>query len=405
MMFQTKPMLWLAAVAMMAAAGCKNDGAGKPQGHAPAPVKVVRATVRAMPITLSAIGSVEPYQTVAIRAQVSGIIKRVDFEEGQIVHEGDRLFEIDARPFRVALAKATQALAADKANAATAQAAADRYTKLVTKGYVTRQQFDDAKAKAAALAAAVAGDEAAVRAARLELAYCTLRAPISGRTGALLVHVGNLAKALDAQPLVVINQVQPIRVRFAVPERVLPRLRAVAGDELAVHVSPGAGQPTGEHAIDGVLSFIDNSVDPTTGTILLKADFANTDEKLWPGESVQVTLTLGEKSDAVVIPTAAVQDSQQGTFVYVVKDDHTAASSPVTVAWSDDSWAVIEKGVRAGDVVVTDGQLRLRPGAPVTIVDGENGGAEAAAAKATAPAAKATAPAAKGDAKPAQDHP
>lgn len=364
------------------AAGCSSDkGAARRRGGK-VPVKVARVQQKPMPLDLRAIGTVEPYRTVSVRSQVSGLLEKVDFTEGQEVQKGQLLFEIDPRPFQAALAQAEQKLAGDRADQKTAQAQLDRYAKLVKKGFVTQQAYDDAKAKASSLSAAVAGDKSAVSAARLDLQYCSLRAPIAGRTGAVLVHIGNVVKALDTQPLVVINQVKPIRVRFAVPEPSLPRVRAHAHDHLPVKVTPGQTDAALEDApgiapATGVLSFIDNTVDADTGTILLKADFPNGDEQLWPGEYVNVDLLLGQDDKAVVVPTAAVQSSQKGTFVFVVNSDGTVSSRSVTVARSDDREAVIAKGVKPGETVVTDGQMRLRPGVHVQVMGSAAAGSEA----------------------------
>lgn len=360
----------------------KSQSAGPPGGGA-VPVTVAKVQQKNVPLTVHAIGNVEPMQSVTVRPQVGGVLLKVHFAEGQEVKKGDLLFEIDPRPLQAALAQAEAVIARDRANAQDADATARRYAALVKKEYVTQQQAENAGAQAQALKAALAADEAALQNARLNLAYAQIRSPVSGRTGSLLVHAGNVVKANDDK-LVVIDQLQPIYVSFSVPESTLPQVRARgAQSKLPVEAAPAlqekggnpeqkaSGAIAGEKEA-GALTFVDNAVDLATGQIRLKATFDNRDEALWPGQFVDVTLTLGEQQGAVVAPAEAVQRGQGGEFVFVVKGDHTVESRPVTVSRQDQHEAVIEKGLSAGETVVTDGQLRLQQGSKVQ-VKGETG--------------------------------
>jgi multidrug efflux system membrane fusion protein len=329
----------------------------------PVPVTVATAERRAVPFELAATGTVEPLQTVAVQAQVGGILQRVAFKEGDEVKRGQVLFELDPRPYRAALDQALATLARDKAQAANAVQEAERYSTLVEKQYVTAQQYDQMRTDATAAQANLAASQAAVAEARLNLQYATIRAPITGRTGSLLVREGNLVRANASQPLVVINQIRPILVRFAVPASNLPLIREHLGKNLKVRAaSSGDGAPS-----EGDLSFVDNAVDTTTGTILLKGRFPNDDGALWPGEFVNVRLQLYVEPNALVIPAAAVVAGQQGNFVFVIQPDSSAATRPVTVNRTAGDFAVVSGDVQAGDRVVVDGQLRLRQGSKVQI--------------------------------------
>lgn len=348
----------LAAAAL--AAACSDPKAPEP---AAVPVTVARVERRAVPYEIEATGVVEPMQTVAVASQVNGILTRVAFKEGDRVRRGQVLFQVDPRTYEAALHQAEGVLAKDSAQLATAEQDVKRYAALVEKEYVTPQQYDQVRANAASLRATVSADEAAVENARLNLQYATIRAPISGRAGALLLHEGNLVRA-NGQPLVVINQISPILVRFAVPASHLPTIQKYRSDSLLVRAQPA--NASGAPAV-GTLSFVDNAVDTTTGTIVLKAQFANTDGRLWPGEFVSAVLQLYVQQDAVVAPAPAVVQSQQGTYVFVVSSDGTATMRNVTVARTLGDFAVIDKGLSGGELVVTDGQLRLTTGAKVLI--------------------------------------
>ncbi len=343
-------------------------GASKKPGAEPAPVRVAEAAARPVPVEVVAIGHVEPLSTVAVRSQAGGAVTRVAFREGDEVAEGQLLFSIDPRPYEAALAQAKANLARDRARLSEARKTLERYRELVAKEYVTREQFDQAQANADALAATIEGGDAAAEQAKLNLAYCRVTAPISGRTGSLLVHAGNLVRAGDEKPLVTINRIEPIHVAFSLPERELGAVQERARKaRLAVSATPPGGGPH-----EGELSFVDNAVDATTGTIELKAVFPNRDRALWPGQFVNVSLTLEIEPDAIVVPVAAVQNGQSGTFVWVVGGDGKAEARPVTVKRSWQALAVLSAGVKSGEKVVTDGQLRLAPGAPVTIQGGGN---------------------------------
>jgi len=329
------------------------------------PVLAATAVAKDIPVQLEAIGSVEAINTVSIRARVGGELMAVHFREGQEVARGNRLFSLDPRPFQAALDQAQATLARDRARQVSAEADARRYGELVEKDYVTRQQYDQVVADAAAMQATVEADEAAVRNARLDLDYATIRAPIAGRTGSLLVQQGNLIKANADNPMLVIHQLSPIYVSFAVPAQNLPEiLRRSAAQPLSVSAWTPDGQDT---PVAGSLTFIDNQVDEATATIRLKATFDNRDRRLWPGQFVRVRLELAMRHGAVVIPAQAVQTGQQGDVVFTIGHDLSAEVRPVVVGLHLDGDVVIEKGIQAGERVVTDGQLRLAAGAKVEI--------------------------------------
>jgi membrane fusion protein, multidrug efflux system len=346
------------------------------------PVLAAKVEKRAMPIELSAIGNVEALQTVAVQARVAGEIDRVAFREGQDVQPGDLLFTIDPRPYEAALAEAQARLERDRALAKNAEESAERYADLVKKDYVTPEQFEQMRAAGEAARATARADEAAVENARLQLAYTRIVAPIAGRTGSIQVHAGNMLRPNDDRTLVTINQIQPIAVTFTVPESSFDAIRrARAESKLVVAARPSRGSadpvaptalgapppPASEQAETGELSFVDNAVDMTTGTVRLKATFANASGALWPGRFVDVVLTLAHDPNALVIPAEAIQTGQQGAYVFVVKDDSTVESRTVTVGRRQGGDVVIAKGLTAEERVVTDGQLRLAPGVKVEV--------------------------------------
>jgi multidrug efflux system membrane fusion protein len=348
------------SVAVLLLAACSENDPPPPP---PVPVTVATAERRSVPFELAATGMVEPLQTVAVQAQVGGILRRIAFREGQEVQRGQVLFELDPRPYRAALGQALAALARDSAQAANAAREAGRYESLAEKQYVTAQQYEQVRTNAAASHATLAGSQAAVDEARLNLQYATIRAPITGRTGSLLLREGNLIRANAAQPLVTINQLRPILVRFAVPAPNLPLLQEHRGTDIVVRAEPAGGGQTSE----GSLSFIDNAVDTTTGTILLKGRFPNDDGALWPGAFVNVRLQLYVEPNALVIPAAAVVSGQQGSFVFVIQQDSSASTKAVTVNRTAGDLAIVSGDVQPGDRVVVDGQLRLRQGSKVQI--------------------------------------
>ena len=386
----TSPVYCLAIFALaLSLSGCGKQQAQAVGGMPPVPVSVAVAAQEAVPVQIRVIGTVEPSSTVQIKSQVAGELLSVHFTEGRDVNKDDLLLEIDPRPYREALAQATAAIAKDRAQLAQAEAnlardtaqaksaEADgyRYEELAKEGVASQMQASQSRAAADAAHESVHADQAAIESARaslesdraaverakLDLGYCEIRSPVTGRTGNLLVHPGNLIKVNDV-PLVVINQIAPIFVSFGIPEEQLGEVRQRAGANLAVQASTDADP---NRVARGVLKVIDNTVDTNTGTIRLKAVFDNTDHLLWPGQFVNVQLTLGTQSNATVVPSEAVQDGQRGQFVFVVKSDQTVESRPVTVARTIGRKAIIAKGVTPGETVVTDGQLRLFPGAKI----------------------------------------
>lgn len=337
-----------------------------PPGPPPAPVRVATAERASVPVRLRAIGTVEPSSTVSLKPRVSGQISEVLFEEGQDVAEGDALFQLDRRPFEVALREAEAELTRSRVQAENAHAEAERYRTLVEAGVASREQAAERRTNAGALAAAVQAGQATVAARRLDLTYTTIRAPIAGRTGAVLAREGNLVQANETT-LVVINRLRPIFVSFTIPEQDLPELQHyLAQGQVPVTAAPADAPDAGER---GILTFIDNEVDRATGTVRVKGTFENRDLKLWPGRFVEVVVTLTTREDALVIPAAAVQVGQEGAYVFVVGPDATAEMRLIEQgARVDGERVVVERGLAAGERVVTDGQLRLTPGAKVSVV-------------------------------------
>ena len=336
-----------------------------PAGGRGAAVPVVTATAvqRSVPVIVTAVGTAESITTAQVRSQVTGRLAEVHFAEGQDVEAGQPLFTIDPQPFQVALDQATAVLARDTAQATNAQAQVERFENLFKRGLISRDQYETQAATAAALKATTAADEAAIAGAKLNLQYTKVTATAAGRTGALLVHPGDLVQANNTAPLVVINQVAPIYVSFAVPGKLLEEVRRA---QRSAPLRVIAKLPGEDDAMeDGRLTFIDNTVDPQTATIRMKATFTNPTHRLWPGQYADVVLQLRDDPRAVVIPSVAVQSGQQGSFVFVVADGQ-AQMRPVTVARVQGDQSVIESGITPGDVVVTDGQLRLTPNARVT---------------------------------------
>ena len=385
--------------------GGGTGGGGRRGGGGPVPVVTAKVQTRSVPVTIPAVGTAEPLQTVQIRAQTTGQLSAMHFTEGQDVRKGQPLFTIDARPFQAALSQAEAVLARDTATANNAERQKVTYEDLYKRGLIPRDQYETQRAGNEALQATLAADRAAVDNAKLNFAYTRITAPISGRTGASAVHVGDLVRANDATPLVVINQVAPIYVSFSVPGRYLGDIRRYqARRPLGVTargqamVAPGAQAPAppapssqaqqvapGQGATaavpDGLVemgrvSFIDNAVDPATGTIKLKGTFQNASQGLWPGLFVTVMLNLTTDENVMVVPATAVQPSASGQYVYVVSPERTAQVRQVTVARQSGEDMIIAKGLSAGEEVVIDGQLRLTPGSQVSIgaARGEGGG-------------------------------
>jgi len=325
-----------------------------PKASPTSPVLVALAVVTNVPVQISPppVGHVLALSTVTIRSQIQGKISEVHFKEGQEVKKGDLLFTIDPRPSQAALAR-------DQAQLENAQIQFNREEKLFTQKLISQDEFDTSRAARDTLAATVQSDQ-------LNLDYCRICAPVDGRTGGLQAYVGNVVKAPD-DALLTINQIHPIYVAFSVPEQFLPQIKKemrAQAPKVTVNyenMDPALAPPAGE------LTFIDNSVDQTTGQIQLRATFPNADNALWPGQFVTVTLQLAELTDVIVLPSQAVQTGQKGQFVYVVKADQTAEERPVTIGITYQGETVVQSGLKAGETVVTDGQLRLAPGVAVSV--------------------------------------
>jgi multidrug efflux system membrane fusion protein len=353
-------MILLSSIALLFCAACPAKKE-KPKTKPPVPVKVAQAEVKDVPVQIKAIGNIEAYTSVAIKSQVSGQIARLHFTEGSDVEKGALLVSIDPEPFQATLSQYEATLARNQAQAKFARDQANRYEGLLKDGIVTRDQHELLQSNADSLAATLVADRAAIKNARIQLGYCSIRSPISGRTGTVALQPGNLVKANDL-PIVTINQVSPIYATFALPEKRLAEVkRAMAAGQLKIEALI-PNEPAGTEV--GTISFLDNAVNPATGTIKLKGVFTNRSRKLWPGQFTDVLLTLASRQNAVVIPTHAIQTSQQGEFVYVVKPDNSVEMRQVTTAAAGEE-TVIEKGLAAGETVVVDGQLRLTPGAVV----------------------------------------
>jgi len=328
------------------------------------PVTVATAEKKDVPVQVRAIGSVQPIATVAVRALVAGQLQHVWFREGEDVRKGQLLFTVDQGPYQAALAQANGNLARDEAQSKNAVAEAKRYAELVKKDYVTREEYERFASGAEAANAVVAADRAAIQSASLQLSYCEIRAPMDGRTGSIQVQAGNLVKANDTTPLVTINQITPVYVAFSLPGSQLSDLRTRGIGNVPVSASAQNG---GASIDDGKLTFIDNAVDAQTGTITLKGTFPNQGRALWPGEFVNVAMTLSTRANAIVIPVQAVQNGQKGQYVYVITSGNAIEQRLVTVVQQIDNEAVIGKGVQPGDTVVTDGQIRLTPKSKVDV--------------------------------------
>lgn len=361
-------VLALAAIGLGGYLYFRSDAGRAPDQSAPAasegvPVTVAKVVRKSVPIVLRAIGNVQAYSTVAVKSRVDGQIFDAGFKEGQMVRKGDLLFTIDPRPFDAAERQAEATLARDKAQLEGARLDLTRYSQLAKSGFAAQQKYEESKTAVDSLEATVKADQASVETAKLNQSYTTIRSPIDGRTGSVLIHPGNLVKANDTNALVVINQIKPIYVSFSVPEQYLTEITGYnAVSPLRVEARL-AGED--EKPIVGQLSFINNAVDMTTGTIMLKATFPNEDERLVPGAFVHVGLILKTLQNALVVPTPALQVGQKGNYVYVVGPDETAQERLVGGLIDLGTETVVTSGIGEGDRVVTDGQLRLRPGVRV----------------------------------------
>jgi membrane fusion protein, multidrug efflux system len=350
------------------------SGCAKPQAAPPARpptmVTVAKVIQKMMPVEVIAVGTVESISSISIRAQVAGEVQNIHFKEGDFVKKGQVLLTIDPRPYEAALAQAKAALARDKATGTYNRAQAQRYKTLFDQGVVPAEQVDSFTSAADASDATVNADEAAVKTAELNLEYCTISSPIDGRTGAIDVKPGNLVKVADV-PIVMINQVNPIYVNFAVPQRHWPDIKEDV-DRRALHVKVTIPQDP-DRPIQGTLTFVDNSVDSTTGSIHLRATFENPQNRLWPGLYVGVLLTLSQQPNATVVPAHSIVTTQEGSYVYVVRANNTVEQRTVVPDRTIDNDAVVEKGLQPGEVIVTDGQVNLVPNARIEVKNRDAG--------------------------------
>jgi multidrug efflux system membrane fusion protein len=348
-----------------------SGGKSEPPKKPAVPVTAAAVIQKTVPVQINTIGNVEAYSTVSVKSQIGGILDHVHFREGQDVNKDALLFTIDPRPYEAALRQAEANLAKDTAQLENAREEVRRYAELVKKGYVAQEQYDQIRTNATAFEATVNADKAVVENAGLQLKYCYIYSPFNGRTGNLLSHQGNLIKANADNPMVIINQIQPIYVTFSVPEQYLAEIKKyMSGGKILVEAFITTGKDNPE---EGVLTFVDNTVDAATGTIKLKATFANNKKRLWPGQFVDVVIVLTTQPNAIVVPSQSIQTGQKGQYVFVIKDDLTVEDRPVTVSRTLNSETVIEKGLQAGEKVVTDGQLRLVPGAKVQLKEKTGG--------------------------------
>jgi membrane fusion protein, multidrug efflux system len=377
-------VLFLIALLVACSEGKTNKSEGS--NHASAPVTVAYVVQKDVPVQISSIANVEPYSRVLVKSQVKGELSGVYFTEGQEVKKGELIFLIDPRTFKAALSQVEANLARDTAMANDAKSTASRYAELFKRGVVSKEQYDNNSTNFEALKATVRADEAAVENAKLQFEFCHIRSPIDGRIGKIMVDRGNVVKENDTI-LAVINQVKPIYVEFSVPEQMLPAIRRSMSEEkdlTVVATIPSGNDSTPiarsgpmqlndsttddkEHSAVGRLTFINNEVDVKTGTIFLKAVFSNEDEILWPGQFVNVVLTLDTQRNAMLVPNSAIQEGQTGRYVYIVKPDLTVETRPIVVGRRLDRESVIEKGLDRGERVVTSGQLSLAPGIKVEL--------------------------------------
>jgi multidrug efflux system membrane fusion protein len=358
-------LLAIAVGVYFIADGRAKEGRMAPKGPAAVQVSVAAVAQMTVPVRLQAIGNVEAFSTVAIKSRVDGQIVAVNLREGAAVKKGDVLFRIDPRPYEAALRQAEANALRDAAGRDQARSQDRRYQELLEKNFISKEAYAQIRTNAATAEATAKASEAALENARLNLEYCTIRSPLDGYVGKVLLQAGNMVRANDATPLVVINQVRPIYVNFAIPEQNLPEVRQrMARSPLAAEVLP----PDPAHAAPrGQLIFVDNAVDPSTGTIRLRAQFDNADAALWPGQFVTISLRLYEQADALVIPSQAVQTGPEGQYVYVIGADLVAELRKITVQRADGERAIVAQGLVKGERVVTQGQLRLGPKVPVQI--------------------------------------
>ena len=352
------------------AGGGQDRSGGQGRGGASrgaVPVLVATASQKSVPVQVRAVGNVEAFSTASIKSQVTGVLTKVHFTEGQNVKKGQLLFTIDPRPLEAALKQAEANLARDNAKLQNSREQARRYAELLKKQYVSQEQYDQIRANAEGDEAVVQADVAAVDNAKVQLSYCYIYSPLDGQVGSLLVNEGNLVRLNDGTPLVVINQIIPVNVTFSVPEQNLTDIKRhmVSGALKVDAIFPSDA----ERPEQGTLAFIDNAVDRSTGTIKLKAEFANRQRRLWPGQFVNVALTLTTQGDAVVIPSEAIQVGPEGQHVFVVKPDKTVELRAVNVGRTSGGESIVAKGLVAGEQIVREGQFLLGPGARIEIKD------------------------------------
>lgn len=355
-------LILLALLPVFVLGGCTDRGDTPPAKTPAVPVVVAQAKREAIPVQLTAIGTGQAYKTVSVESQIAGIVKDVHYRPGQFVQRGDLLVTLDDRPFLASLAQAQANLARDKAQSQLGDAQVGRYKQLYDQGIVPREQYDQFLATASSARATVAADEAAIQTAKIELSYCSIYAPISGVTGAQLVYPGAAVKANDVPVLVIINEVSPIYVTFSVPQQYLGSIKGfMAHSSLPLQAIPrGDSKPE-----TGNLTFINNTVDPATGTIQLMGTFSNSGHRLWPGQFSNVTLRLAEQQNALVVPSQTVQTGQDGDYVFVVQPDKTVKARNVTIGRSVNGLTEVLSGISDGQTVVTDGQIRLATGTKV----------------------------------------
>lgn len=362
-------VLIVASALLLMVAGCSKK-APPAKGRPPALVVTAAVSQQDVPLQIKAIGTMEASESVTIRTQISGELTQVAFREGQDVQKGAILFQLDSRTYQAAIRKAEATLARDRVVMNNARKDHERYSQLVKDGIVTQEQAEGYRTRAESAAADVAADQAALDSAREQLAYCTINAPISGRLGILAVDRGNVVKANDTA-LVTINKLSPIHAAFTIPEKLLPEVkRHMAAGKVAVEAEAPGSTGTREK---GILSFFDNTVDSATGTIRFKAAFENPGRQLWPGQFVNLSITLATKTNALVVPSQAIQTGQKGQFVFLVKSDLTAELRPVVTSSAVNGMTVVESGLQKGEQVVIDGQMRVVPGSMVEVKKQESG--------------------------------
>ncbi|MBI4766055.1 MAG: efflux RND transporter periplasmic adaptor subunit [Deltaproteobacteria bacterium] len=365
------PALGTLLLLLLLACSDMKTNASKVRKEKVVPVMVTVVEEKTVPVQLTAIGNVEAYATVAVKSRITGELKQVHFQEGQDVTRGALLFTIDSAPYEADLKRALANLARSQALAKKAEEDLRRYADLVKKEYISQEQYDQVSTNLEALRAQIKADQAAVETTRLQVSYCSIYAPITGRTGILLADKGNMIRANDEKAMVVINQIQPVYVTFSLPEQSLSEIKKYsAGGKLKIKALLSKEE---EHPEEGWLSFIDNTVDKTTGTIRLRGTFPNQGKRLWPGGFVNLILGLTSQPNALVIPTQAIQTGLEGQYVYVVKPDLKAENRPVKSGRSLDGLTVIEKGLQGGEMIVIDGQFQLSPGTKVQIKKGLEG--------------------------------